>query len=243
VKPDPTHQKSLNQIVLVADSELRRRLAVKGYKAPDFVAAEVLASLVKLRHGKSSGLMDVIAAALNERIVMLVERFFRKNPGVLRESSETLVDATVAVWAGLLKDKEALSCGYAEVRFLMFVEARLVDFVRKESSDDGDNISLADIGPEMHDGEAVSFENALPADEDDQPENEAERNKLKAKLEAAYLRLPKPERSAVYFRLECEFDWKKTADLMECSKPTARKYYAQGVARLKGELDDGHEDE
>lgn len=242
MNPDPIHQKTLEQAAQQPEGELRRRLAVKNYKDPDFLPSEVLSSFIKLRFGKSSRLLDAIVSTLTSRVVILVGRFFKKSPGVLRGGEEAKKDAAAAVMTAIVADQRPLGCGFAEIRFAPFVERRLLDFVEKERGEEKETEVFSDVSPGKVDGddeaEEVLFEQTVAGSAADLPENEAYRKEMKERLARAYATMPKLEKLAVYLRLEHEYKWDKTAQLMKCSVPTARKYYDQGIARLNGEMDD-----
>ena len=46
------------------------------------------------------------------------------------------------------------------------------------------------------------------------------------------------ERNAFYFRAEFKYEWKKVAELLGCSIPTARKYFDGAMEKLEGALDE-----
>src|SRR5258706_15747903 len=118
VRPDPKHQASLQALIKLEASEIRRRIDLDDYRAPNYVASEVLASLVRARFGKDSGVLDRAGAVLYRRLMTLIDRYFEKNPqwkSIVSTSSETLKDATGASWLTLLTDKNRVS--FAEVRF------------------------------------------------------------------------------------------------------------------------------
>lgn len=239
---DTNHQKTLEKAEQQPEEELRRRLGIKNYKDPDFLPSEVLSSFIKLRFGKTSRLLDVTISTLTARVVILVERFFKKSPGVLRGYDEAKKDAAATVVAAIVADQKPLGCGFAEIRFAPFVECRLLDFVEKERGEERETKVFSDLSPGKVDGddegEEVPFEQTVAGSAADQPEDEAYRNEMKEGLARAFAIMPKLEKLAVYFRLEQRYKWEKTAQLMKCSVPTARKYYDQGIARLNGEMDD-----
>lgn len=188
-------------------------------------------------------LLDNIIAKLNGRIVAMVRKFFGRMPSVLRGEESMQQDAASSVWEGLLEDESPVGEGFAEQRFVLFVHGKLVDFLRTELTQERGSVLLSQLSPENVEEEAVAFEDNQAADVDDQPENEAQRNELRDRLTRMMGRMPKKEKLAVYFRLEQGYDWERTARFMNCSVPTARKYYALGVKRLQGELDDGLEND
>lgn len=237
LKADSNHQKALDEASQQSEDELRRRLEVRSYKDPNFLPSEVLVSFFKLQFGRASGLLDAIVGKLNQRILGLVEKLLETRGKGVRGSEQLAEDATHAVWEALLKDSKPVGRGFAEIRFVVFVKRRLSDFLSTARTQQGDAILMSELDETDEDGEEVPFEDTVAGDKGDQPESEAMRNQLKERLtQTMTLKMPKKEKLAVYFRLEQDYDWQKTADLMGCSIPTARKYYAQGVKRLLGEM-------
>lgn len=237
MKPDSNHQKVLDEAAQQSDDELRRRLQLKGYHDPAFLPSEVLVSFFKLQLGRGSGLQDAIIGKLNSRILGLVEDLLDTRGKGVRGSEQLAEDATNAVWEALLKDDKPVGRGFAEIRFLIFVKRRLSDFLSAARTQQGDATLMSELDQTDEDGEEVAFEDIVAGDKGDQPENEAMRKQLKERLTRMLaIDMPKKEKLAVYFRLELDYDWKRTADLMGCTIPTARKYYALGVKRLLGEM-------
>lgn len=238
MKPDSNHQKVLEQAAQQSEDELRQRLDVKDYRDPAFLPSEVLVSFVKLQFGRASGLLDTIIGKLNSRILGLIEKLLETRGKGICGSDQLAEDVTNEVWEALLKDTKPVGRSFAEIRFLVFVKRRLSDFLAAARTQQGDAVLMSELDAKVEDGEEVPFEDIVAGDKGDQPENEAMRNQLKERLtHMLAIDMPKKEKLAVYFRLELDYDWKKTADLMGCTIPTARKYYALGVKRLLGELD------
>lgn len=237
LKPDSNHQKVLEQAAQQSDDELRQRLEVKDYSDPAFLPSEVLVSFFKLQFGRASGLLDAVIGKLNGRILGLVKKLLETRGKGLRGADQLEEDATNAVWEALLKDKEPVGRGFAEIRLLLFVKRRLSDFVAASRTQQGEAVLMSALDEMEENGEEASFEDTVAGDKSDQPENEAMRKQLKMRLtQMLAIDMPKKEKLAVYFRLEQDYDWKKTADLMGLTIPTARKYYALGVKRLLGEM-------
>lgn len=237
--PDSNHQKTLEQAQQQTDDELRQRLKVEDYQDARYLPSEVLASFFKLRFREATRLLDVINSTLHGRIVGLVERFFRARPGALRGGDAAKQDAVGAVWQAIAGDEEPVGEGFAEVRFLVFVDRKLKDFLRQARRHERRNLLYSQVEPEEVGGEQVQFEDTLTADEEDQPEAQAARNAVQDKLTRLLASgIPEKQKLAVYYRLEQGYDWKRTAELMDCSIPTARKYYNLGLKRLLGELND-----
>lgn len=244
MKPDSAHQQALEQASQQSEDELRRRLAVKDYKDARYLPPEVLVSFVKLGFGRASGLLDAIGAALHAHILQTVRKLLKTMMGALRGGDSVVEDATSAVWDSLLDDDAPVGESFSEVRFAPYVEARLRDYLRHARSQQGDAVLFGELDPQQVDGEELAFENTLAGDVDDQPENELERKQLKEQLtKLLAVGMPTKEKLAVYFRIELDYTWKKTAEMMGCSIPTATRYYELGKQRLLGELDDGLEND
>lgn len=237
VTPDPKHEASRKALVKLDATELRRRIDIDDYRHADYVSSEVLASLVRANYGQLSGVLDYAVAKLYARLMTLIDRYFVKNPKwykIVQSSSETLEEATSEAWVALLTDKTAVS--FAEVRFLKWVEARTLDFLRQQLTKTNQMVSLETMSAKDDDGNEAAFENSLEDHEDNSPQAILERERLKAKLNALWMGFERLVRNAVYYRLECEYDWPKVAKLLGCSVPTARKHYKIGIERLNKEL-------
>ncbi len=227
------------QLLRLPDEEVRRRITIARFNDTEFVASEVLVSLVRMRFGQSSGLLDRIVNVLHGRLIRLIDQYFGKNPqwrGIVSASSETLKEATSAAWEALNKDQNPVS--FAEVRFLPWVEARAEDYLqeqlaRKNSMPSYDALTAVD-----EDGNSIGPENLLAGDERDIPETVLQRKELSQHLQELMMSWETAVRHAVYFRLECDYDWEQVASLMRVSKPTARKYYNIGIERLNGAIND-----
>ena len=51
MKPDPRHQANLKQLLQLPEAEVRRCVAIAKFNDVEFVASEVLVSLVRMRFG------------------------------------------------------------------------------------------------------------------------------------------------------------------------------------------------
>ena len=63
-----------------------------------------------------------------------------------------------------------------------------------------------------------------------------EESKKSINIMTALSTLPQNERYSYYFRVQCEYDWKTTADFLGCSIPTARGYLKRSLDMLQGVL-------
>lgn len=239
MKPDPIHQLNFQLLLQLPDAEIRRRITIEKFDDPDFIASEVLVSLVRARFGQRNGLLDSCVRVLYGRLMRLIAAYFRKNPqwsGIVAASSETLVEATSAAWELMNKDLNPVS--FAEVRFLPWVEARAEDYLQgllaqKNTMPSYDALTTVD-----EDGNATGPENLLEGDDEDVPEAVAQRRELSDNLLKLMMSWEPALRHAVYYRLECDYDWDMVAQLMHVSKPTARKYYNIGIERLNGVINE-----
>lgn len=237
VKRDPKHESALKAIVKLDAAELRRRIAVGDYKHPDYVTSEVLAAMVRNRFGQEGDVLDAAASTLYARLMKLADRYIQTNPqweAVALSSSETLQEATSKAWFGLVTDKAPVC--FAEVRFLPFVEARVEDYLQGRLAQKNQMAELDSMDITDDNGNVTPYAETLEADQDDGPEAEMIRKQKSTSVNKALMELDPKDRRAVYFRVECEYDWKQTAKLLGCSVPTARKYYNQGMAKLRGAL-------
>lgn len=239
MKPDPRHQANLKQLLQLPEAEVRRCVAIAKFSDVEFVASEVLVSLVRMRFGHGSGLLDLIVNVLYGRLMRLIDKYFSKNPqwrGIVSASSETLREATSAAWEVLNKDPKPVS--FAEARFLPWVEARAEDYLQEQLAQKNSMPSYDALTAVDEDGNAIGPENLLTGDERDIPETVFQRKQLSQHLQELMMSWEPAVRHAVYFRLECDYDWEQVADLMGVSKPTARKYYNIGIERLNGAIND-----
>jgi hypothetical protein len=238
VKRDARHESVHAALVNLDAAEIRRRVAVQSPSSPDYVASEVLCSMLRVRFAQGTVVFDEVAKTLLARLFKAVERYFRENPkwdGLLRSSSETLKEAVSHTWAAAVLDKAPVSL--AEVRFWPFVEARVLDYLRSQLAQKNQALPLASIGAVDDDGAETPYENTIEGDEEDEPSAVLARKLQSERVNKAYMELDTTMRRAVYFRLECKYDWAKVAGLLGCSVPTARNYYHRGVARLQGAME------
>ena len=96
--------------------------------------------------------------------------------------------------------------------------------------------SIDDMGAKDEDGDEVEFIDIVKDPNGECPEQATMRGQLSAKITNALMALPRRERNAFYFRVECEYDWRKVADLLTCSVPTARELVKRSLEKLRGDL-------
>lgn len=221
---DPEHERRRLVLVALEPPEQIRRIQIADHLDPDYVPSEVLASLVRARFGYTSGVLDRAVGILYGRLMTLIASYFKKNPKwdkVVRRSSETLKEATSEAWVSLNTDKNNPS--FAEVRFLPWVEARVLDFLKAQTRKK--YLPNRPDHPE-HD--------QFPDEDQDNPEEALVRERLGADLASVLLACPPKVRQAVYLRAQCEYPWSLVAERIGCSVPTARAYYKQGLKALAG---------
>lgn len=235
MEPDPRHQRVLDALVCLDASEIKRRVGVADYRDCEYIANEVLVSLIRARFGKENGVLDFATRTLFDRLTRLVKSYFYKNKqwyGVVRSSSETLSETVSYVWLKLLVDKSKTSL--AELRFLTFVEQRVKEWLRSQLSLKNQAKSLdalSDSGPEAKERLFAKF---MDEDETGLPEVAAIKAQSSEALNRELLTLKPPERHAVYFRVQCEFDWDLTAKYLGCSVTTAKKHLQSALEKLRG---------
>jgi hypothetical protein len=235
LKADQKHQKSGAEFLSQSTAEQHRRLEIEDYKNAEYVAAEVLVTIIRARYGKDSRVFEASAAVLHKRMLVLVDRYFAKNPQwlkVLKSSSEHLNEAVMYAWQILLEDTDPTS--FAEIRFLTWVQARANDYLRSQLAKKNRALSLETLTVQDEEGEEKNYAHLLEDDEENTPEAILEREELKELLKKKGLEMDRDLRHAVYLRLECEYEWTVVAKLLDCSVPTARKYYNTGLAQLTG---------
>jgi len=234
---DPRHEASRLRLVKLPPADQRRRIGVDDYTNPDYVDSEVLVTIVRARYGRATGVLDAAAAAIIKRMNVLIQRYFAINPkwhAIVNSSSETLAEATAYAWQILLEDQKEVS--FAEIRFLPWIEARAKDYLIQQLAKKNQNQSLEAMGVEDNDGTKSPYLDTVEGDEDDEPYSVAEREQLQARLKEELYSLETPVRRAVFCRLVWQYEWKQIAEILECSVPTARKYYNMGIEKLTGEM-------
>jgi len=234
-KPDPKHQTACKAFVLLDVAEAKRRMGIPDFRVEDYVSSEVLASVVRTRFGQHSGVLDVAARTLFERLVRLVGAYLRKNSqwhGVANSSNETLKEIISYVWDKLIGDPAA-TC-FAEVRFLTFVEARIEDYLRSRLARKNQMKSLDAMRSRDEDGRKRQYAELIEDETTDTPEAAAIRAQTSAALNRALLALEPLERRAMHLRVQCELGWDQTANALGCSIPTAKKHLERGLDKLRG---------
>lgn len=229
---DPNHERRLQGLLTSSADDCKRQIAVSDYRKNDYVASEVLASIVRLRFGQSTGVLHAATEELHRRVVKMVEiHTFRRHSDVWRElkrnCSEVVVDAISYFWTTLIADEQAV-CN-AEVRFAIYLQNKVDDYMTHLLIEENTRKSINDIAASDEDGDEADFINTVEDDIGESPESAA------IKM-SALMSLPLIERNAFYFRVECGYDWDTVAEFLECSIPTAHQHLNRGLKKLQGAL-------
>ena len=234
---DPNHESRLRQLLYLSTEECKRQMAIADYRQPDYVASEVLASLIRVRFGKMTGVLSVVTEALHRRVVKGAEVRIRGKEAwreLERNNSEVVADAIAYFWDKFLHDQQAV-CN-AEVRFAVYLRNKVDDYMIHLLTNENTMESIDDMGAKDEDGDEVEFIDIVRDPNGECPEQAAMRGQLSAKVTSALMALPRRERNAFYFRVECDYDWSKVANLLECSVPTARELVKRSLDKLRGDL-------
>lgn len=233
----PQHLAALQNLWSLPPDQAYALIAIDDHTQPNHVPSEVLAILVRSSSSHGSRMREEAAAALTHRAFRYVSgmihgterwRFFRGRDDVIE-------DAVSTVLLNLLADTSPIS--NSEVRFGVFIKERTVDFLRSLMTQKASQPSYHAFAEQPdEDGRSDSFRDGVEDAAGETPEEVALREQLHARVEAAYLALPRMERLAVYFRLEQGEPWKRVAEFLDCSIPTARTHYDAGFEKLTGEL-------
>lgn len=236
---DPNHERRLQGLLTSSADDCKRQIAVSSHLKNDYVASEVLASIIRLRFGQSTGVLHAATEELHRRVVKMIEIQTHKRHtdawGKLkRNCSEVVVDAISYFWKTFLEDEQAV-CN-AEVRFFVYLQNRVDDYRRHLETEENTRKSINDIAASDEDGDEADFIDTVEANFSESPEMVAIRMQESEKINDALMSLPRIERNAFYFRVECEYDWEAVAKFLECSIPTARQHLNRGLEKLQGAL-------
>lgn len=231
---DPNHEQQLKIIHGLDAAELKRRIGIRDYQQSNYLASEVLATLIRSRYRESERVVDEAVVELNRRIQILVGKRLRLMSAwgdVVKRGSTMVEDTIDSVWEKLVTDISPVS--NCEVRFAVFVQDRVDDFMRhqlrlKNSMQSVDALVVPD-----EEGGATAAEEVSEAET---PEEIAIRSQTTANVRLALKVLPRMERNAFYFRTMSQYQWKKVAELLGCSIPTANQHHQRALTKLLGEL-------
>lgn len=231
---DPNHEQQLKIIHGLDAAELKRRIGIRDYQQSNYLASEVLATLIRSRYRESERVVDEAVVELNRRIQILVGkrlRFMSAWGDVVKRGSTMVEDTIDSVWEKLIADISPVS--NCEVRFAVFVQDRVDDFMRHQLRLKNSMQSVdALVVPDEEDGATAAEE----VSEAETPEEIAIRSQTTANVRLALKVLPRMERNAFYFRTMSQYQWKKVAELLGCSIPTANQHHQRALTKLLGEL-------
>jgi len=236
---DPNHERRLQSLLISSADDCKRQIAISDYRKNDYVASEVLASIVRLRFGQCTGVLHAATEELHRRVVKMVEiHTFRRHSDIWRElkrnCSEVVVDAISYFWTMFIADEQAV-CN-AEVRFAVYLQNKVDDYMTHLLIEENTRTSINDIAASDEDGDEVDFIDTVEDDFGESPDVAAITMQEREKINAALMSLPRLERNAFYFRVECEYDWEAVAKFLGCSIPTARQHLNRGLEKLQGAL-------
>jgi hypothetical protein len=237
-KRDSKHQAQLASIQPLGPPELIRRIGIGDHNDSSHIASEVLATLIRNRFGQADGVVGAAVEELNRRIQVLVGKRMRGmmgQPEVARRGDQALPDTIDYVWDRFFEETVVIS--NAEVRFAVFVRDRVDDFMRHLRADKNSMESVDAMIVSDKEGNTTSFIDTVEDTDADNPEQALTSKQQNAKVVIALTALPKVERNAFYFRAEFKYEWKKVAELLGCSIPTANKHFAAAMEKLEGALE------
>lgn len=236
---DPSHERRLQSLLISSADDCKRQIAVSDYRQNDYVASEVLASIIRLRFGQSTGVLHAATQELHRRVVKMVEiHTHQRHAGTWRElkrnCSEVVVDAISYFWKTFMDDEQAV-CN-AEVRFAVYLQNKLDDYKTHLLTEENTRKSVNDMAVTDEDGDEAEFIDTVEDALSESPEEFAIRMQESEKINSALMSLPCIERNAFYFRMECEYDWQTVAKFLGCSIPTARQHLNISLEKLQGAL-------
>lgn len=234
---DPNHERRLRQMLGLDPDECKRQIAIGDYLQSGYVASEVLASLIRVRSGATTGVLSAATEALHRRVIEGAEMRIRTKAAwrqLEHNNSEVVAEAISYFWDKFLHDDQAV-CN-AEVRFAVYLENKVDDYMRHLLTEENTRPSVDDMVGTDEDGDEVDFIDTVKDANGESPEDAAARGQFSAKITSVLMALPRRERNAFYFRVECEYEWKKVGELLGCSIPTARELVKRSLEKLRGEL-------
>lgn len=236
---DTGHEHRLQGLLASSPEDCKQQIAVADYRSTGYVASEVLASIIRLRFGQSTGVLSAATEELNRRVVKMVEIHIRRKPGwrmLERNSSEVIVDAISYFWTTFMADSQTV-CN-AEVRFAVYLGNKVDDHMKHLLTEENTRTSVDGMMATDEDGDEMNFIDTIEDANCESPEAVAIRSQESKKIMSSFMALPHIERNAFYFRVECGYDWKAVAQFLGCSIPTAREYVNRSLQKLRGALND-----
>lgn len=226
------HEEQLKSIEGVDPIEVIRRINISDYKSPDYLDSEVLAALIRNRVHELSGVVNEAAVILNKRIQIHVRRYLNAFWIGMEDRDNTVVENTICyVWDKLLEDEGISNC---EVYFVVFVRNRVEDYMRHLLAKKNSMESLDAMVVKDDEGNQSSILDKIYDEDTETPEEILMHVQQSAALRGMLMSLPQMERNAFYFRIECQYNWGKVADFLECSIPTARQHLRRSIEKLQG---------
>ncbi len=236
-KRDEKHESALNFLVQLDCEEIKRLLLIEDYRNSEYVASEVLASLIRARYGLQSDLLELITRALHRRVIIGIHACIRKNEtlrSLTMDNSELVQDTVSYFWEKFFEDEQLVS--NSEVRFGVYLQDRVIDYMRHLLTEENTRESVDTFTATDEEGNFSNYIDTVEDDINNSPEIEVMRLQDKSRVMTALINLPQKERNAFYFRVECEYDWMKVAKLLHCSIPTARALLNLSIEKLQGAL-------
>jgi len=234
---DPTHDRRLNDLLTLNAAACKSLVAITDYRDPNFVASEVLASIVRMQFGSMNGVLDASAAALLRRVVAGASARIRRKAAwrdVAKHDSELIREAVSYFWEKFLADEQEV-CN-AEVRFAVYLNNKVDDYIIHRLAAKNSMESVDGMGTVDEDGREIAYIDTVADPDGETPEEAIDRFELSAAGMTALMKLPRRERLAVYYRKVLDYEWTEVADLLDCSIPTARELMKKGLAALRGAL-------
>jgi len=236
-KRDPKHEVSLNALISQKPDRIKQQLLIDDYQHSDYVASEVLASLVRARYGKQSDLLEVITRAFHKRVIKGIQHCINRQEtlrSLALSDSEFVKEAASYFWEKFSEDVQTVS--NAEVRFWVYLQNKVFDFKKHLLTEENTRQSIDSFTAADEEGNSSNYIDTVSDDSNDSPEINLMRSQRKAKLMSALMHLPQKERLSFFYRVECDYDWVKVAHLLDCSIPTARSLLKLSIDKLQGAL-------
>ena len=193
--------------------------------------------MVRVRFGYATGVLDVATEELHRRVISGVGLRVFNVPRwreLAANDSEVVAEASAYFWDKFLRDTQDV-CN-AEVRFKVYLDNRVDDYMRHLSTEENTRNSIDGMAAVDDDGNKANFIDMVEDLDGELPVESIIREQESAQVMSALMALPRKERNAFYFRVECRYDWSTVADFLGCSIPTARKLVKSSLEKLLGVL-------
>jgi RNA polymerase sigma factor (sigma-70 family) len=229
----PELESALAWVMAMSEPDLFDALGVKAHATSRFIPSEVLVTLTRLKFGSPKAQKSV-ALTLHERIVKVTMWYLRQNPQwapVIERSSESKKELISDLWVKLMATRALVS--FAEVRFLPFLESRILDWLKSQLRQKNSVPAAEDLESHVDDNDdPMSLVDMVP--DDAMPvQDQVELKELLQRLELHVLKLPKKFRDAVYYCFELEITQEEAAKLMKCSARSVRTYLNKALDLLR----------